>query len=164
MSCSFEHASDAADHGGWFIPDLLPGDPGGAVTGGDEDLVAPAVTLERPWRAVRLFAIGLNCEPLLFPEHVHWKNASFTMEPAMPIDTEPYVGSRGRKTFFNKPWQESRLEPTADYRVWFCRVSPGSQDRAQARGSPPAPTRKDAIDLIDVENSQDRCLLDEASH
>jgi|GEM_PF-5294216 len=82
----------------------------------------------------------------------------------MSVDTQPHVAARRWKTPFDEPRQESRLEATSHHRAALQRVSPGSQDGAQTRGSPPASTSKDSIDLFDVECSQDRCLLDETPH
>ena len=96
-SCDFEHAGDAVHHGGWFVSDLAPCDPRGAVASGDEDLVAQAIALESHRRSMCLFAVRLNCQPLLLPKQIHLE--------AVPIDAHLHVASRSRKTLFDQSRQ-----------------------------------------------------------
>ncbi len=155
-SCHLEHAGNAVDHGGWFVSDLAPCDPGCAVTGGEEDLIAQSITLKSHRCSMCLFAVGLNCQPLLLPKQVYLK--------AVSVDAHPCVASGSRKTLFNQSRQESRLEATSQHWMSLQRAAPGDQDRAQTRGPPPASAREDAIDLIDIECPHDCRLLDEVSH
>lgn len=92
-----EHASDALEDGVGFVADLHPGDACGPVAGGDEDLVPAAIALEGCGGTVSLFSVGLDRQPLLFPEQVYFEGLS--------VELELGVGPWNGEALFDEEWK-----------------------------------------------------------
>jgi len=77
------------------------------------------------------------------------------------VDLKPCVAAGRGEPFFDEARKETCLQPTTYSWALLCGAAPWTQDCSQAGGAAPAATRQDEIDLVDVEQSQDCCLLDQ---
>ena len=113
-----------------------------------------AVALKSRAGAMRLFTVRFDDKSLLAPEKIDLE--------AMPFDAKLDVGLRGRKALLDQAREKTGLQSTSNSGTLFSRVSPRGQNRPQARGAAPSPSCQDPVDLVNFEQAQDRCLLDQA--
>lgn len=81
----------------------------------------------------------------------------------MSFDANLRVGAGSGQPFFDQMRQEARLEAAPYERALCSRLSPRGKDRPQSRCAPSPSAGEDPIDLIDVKQAQDRCLLYQAA-
>jgi len=104
---------------------------------------------------MRFFAIRLDCQLLSFPKHVDLQ--------AMTINLKSSIAVGWGKASFNKDGEQASLQAASYSKAFTWDAAPGTQNRSQAGGSPPAATRQNEIDLVRVEQSKDCRLLDQAA-